>query len=379
MRILYCCHLPLDAKLGGAKVYLENAKAMEKLGVSVKIVSPNDYCQDDVEKLPESERIKIIAPQLKEYILKESDNFDVIEFENMYLPYQRSDFPSQVVLVCRSVLLVDHLKHIKFREPVSLRKIIGNIAYGHKRRQELEDRLRLSSICVSNADIVNVPNHLDKTRLIQNGCDSSKIFVSPYGISEELLHTYSSKTREYRSSPTFAFIGSFDFRKGALDLVDIIEFILNKSPSSRIKLLGTMGRFTNTEQVLSFFPKNHHENIEVHHKFLPQDLDSLLSDVQIGLFPSYLESFGFGLLEMTSRKIPCLAYRVPGPCDLLPDHLLFKVGDLKSLYTQLERLIVDRNNWLSSSEQCFLMANTFTWSNSSSKCLNFYSSLLNKL
>ena len=56
----------------------------------------------------------------------------------------------------------------------------------------------------------------------------------------------------------------------------------------------------------------------IHPSFAPDELPRLLADCSVGVFPSYYEGFGFGVLEMLAAALPVLAYRVPGPPMMLP-------------------------------------------------------------
>ncbi|MFM6472484.1 MAG: glycosyltransferase family 4 protein, partial [Dolichospermum sp.] len=62
-----------------------------------------------------------------------------------------------------------------------------------------------------------------------------------------------------------------------------------------------------------------------------EELPMLLSGATVGAFPSYIEGFGFAVLEKLASGLPTIAYDVPGPREilkLLDGSLLTPVGDV---------------------------------------------------
>ena len=80
-----------------------------------------------------------------------------------------------------------------------------------------------------------------------------------------------------------------------MDFPRILKALKTKFPDIQLNLLGTNGLFSGKEEVLAFFPEKDHKNIKVIPKFKAADLPELLSTSHVGVFPSYLESFGFGV------------------------------------------------------------------------------------
>ena len=49
------------------------------------------------------------------------------------------------------------------------------------------------------------------------------------------------------------------------------------------------------------------------------------------MFPSRVESFGYGVLEMLAAAVPVVAYDAPGPHVLLPPEYRVQVGAVREL------------------------------------------------
>tara|TARA_R110002072_G_scaffold276051_2_gene437704 strand:+ start:45697 stop:46815 length:1119 start_codon:yes stop_codon:yes gene_type:complete len=363
------CHLPLDPTLGGAKVYIENAAAMRELGVTVDLIGPETYATEVLIYKDENYRIEAFAPLIKNYIQTNGSSYDVIEYENTYLPYKRSEIEYNGILVCRSVLLVNHFD--KLRLPTnSFKAKLKNIYYSLTGKVPYQRRQELSLICLNHADIINVPNNLDREKIISLGVDPEKIITAPYGYFSEKLN--SMPLLDNFNSKEVSFIGSFDPRKGSIEFPKIISKVVEMNPEVIFNLLGCKGRHTSEEQILSLFPKSIHKNINIKMHFDPAELCDLLKKTSIGIFPSHLESFGFGLLELMLRGIPTVGYDVPGPSDLLIADLKTKRGDWQAIVERICRLISDQSFYHNCRLTSIQHIREFSWRNSAELQLNSY-------
>jgi len=141
-----CCHLPLKATLGGAKVYLEAAEFYKRLGHKVHLVGIDEMAGIDDPYMDELWRIENFPEILKKYILTNHSNYDVIEFESLYLPYcLKKEVKS--LLVARSVLLDLHFREISIPRFPGLRSIAGLL---FKKRSEESPR---GTICSSRSSL----------------------------------------------------------------------------------------------------------------------------------------------------------------------------------------------------------------------------------
>src|SRR5690606_31045448 len=150
---------------------------------------------------------------------------------------------------------------------------------------------------------------------------------------------FSIEEKSYAKPYHVAFVGSFDFRKGAMDFPYLLSCLKWRFPTVRLKLFGTQGIFNSREEVLKFFPRNCRSSIDVVPSFKAEHLPDLLRDCHVGVFPSYLESFGFGALEMMCAGLPVVAYDAPGPSDFILPDLLVPTGDKETLTDKVIMLL----------------------------------------
>jgi glycosyltransferase involved in cell wall biosynthesis len=76
-------------------------------------------------------------------------------------------------------------------------------------------------------------------------------------------------------------------------------------------------------------------------RFAAEALPELLAPCSVGIFPSYVEGFGYGVLEMLAASLPVIAYDVPGPPMMLPPEYLVGRGDVAGLSARVVALLRD--------------------------------------
>lgn len=338
-----CSYLPLTSTLGGAKVYIEAAESYKKLGHNVFLIGIDEIVGKDKPVLDEEWRVLNFPEKLKEYILKNAHQYDVIEFESLFLPYPMKEYVN-CLMVARSVILHLHLKEIKIPYFFGIKSFFGRILKGPQRRAMLEKKIHQCLLGMKHADLVNVANPSDKKILIKYRIPEEKIIIHPYGISQAKLDEFTkAKIQNTKDGKRkiIAFVGTFDNRKGAVEFPKIIRQLLTTHSDLEFKLLGVFGMFSNEESIHQYLGIEFKERIHIYGKYKPEDLPILLSDCSFGVFPSYLESFGFGVLEMMAMDLPVVGYDSPGINMLLINDLIVKPGNIQHLIGLLNRLILE--------------------------------------
>ncbi len=379
MRLLLCCPTPITKALGSSKVYLEVNEALNKAGGDSTLIGPNDLLPEkDFSQRSAEEEFGEYTAALKAYLDKNQKSFDVVEYEHTYYPTKQSTMLQNKLCVARSVLLKHHLPHYPFPKFLSLRRIFGEFIYGRRRRNYSEKRLEIAKKTCLEADLVNVPNNLDKERLMLEGIPENRVTVIPYGLTPERLAYLQNKSSESASPKKhiITFIGTFDERKGAVEFPKIVDFVLKKHPNAVFRLLGTSGQFKTKKEVLDKFKAAHAPQLEVFPTFDPDGLKSLLKGTTIGMFPSHLESFGFGVLEMMASGIPVVAYNVPGPSSLLRPDMLVHRGDYIAMARVISNWIEDENKRRASIIWAEERAKEFEWSRFANQTLKEYEAAL---
>lgn len=374
MKIAFFSPLNFSSILGATKHRIEMAVLFHKLGWETYLISPSDL------GLPENYRNSKTARMdysmaLKNYLQVNADRYDVVLYEYDTLPYQRKLFSSTTLFIASPALLFYHFRKIKY--PVSLKEKIKKILIDIKGGRQ--DKIKSEQICefsMAQADVIQVQNEWDKKELLRHNFSKNKIIVVRNGISVERRQLFEKANRELVKGDCIAFVGTFDFRKGACDFPKIVAQIHARAPGYRFKLIGTKGLFTSEKEVKDFFPKRLRGLLEVYPIFAPEDLPLILSDCSLGIFPSYIESFGYGVLEMMTAGLPVVCYRTPGPSDFVPAELLIPQGDTTSFANKVLELIESKPKLYQLSKEVLAISERHCWDKIGIELSAQYSALL---
>jgi len=314
---------------GITKVVLDASDALKQAGAHCDIFPPEDIDPNAYED------------RLRSYLETTRGKYDVIEIPDT-LPYAIRPRNYARLVVARSVLLPLHLKTIRYTTcPTTLKSRIRSIFFNHwiqrNERQRIDNQLEVVRTRLREAHIINVANSKDREVLIEEGFSNDHILVLPYGLQQSRWEQLTSidRSNHIPQAPRLVFVGTFDFRKGCLDIVKVFQRFRGHHSQATLRLLGTRGLMTSESQVLRFFPKQLRSQVEVVESFEESQLPGLLEPCHLGLFPSYWEGFGISVVEQLAAGIPVVAYDAPGPCDILPPKWLVAPGDVEAMTNRL--------------------------------------------
>lgn len=358
MKILICSNIVPSKELGASKVLMEVAEELQELGWSYKLLSPTDLFPETGKNL-DANYANLYPERLRNYLHDRADEYDVVDYHHIYLPYSRSEFSQKTLFVARSVLLIHHYEVIQIPTPNTLRGKIGHLIKGSSRKAQLQALVRNATTTIQEADLVNVSNDDDKQELVRRGIPAQKIAVIPFGINRSRRPLFDAVSSEPPHQPTVAFVGTFDPRKGSNDFPKIVKYISAALPNVKFQLLGAS--YKTNQEILRHFDRKLSEKIEVIPSFRPEELPELLASCSVGIFPSYLEGFGFGVLEMLAASIPVIAYQAPGPPMMLPPEYLVPRGDTKSMSEKAIALLRDKEKLTSARLWAKQQSQKFCW------------------
>jgi glycosyltransferase involved in cell wall biosynthesis len=352
LKILFCSQTDLSRELGASKVLIELAEEMERIGWSCTLLGPRDIA-------PGLKHHGDYPIHLRHYLMQHAAAYDVVEYDHNHLPYPRTDFPRETLFVARSVLLAHHFGNIEIPRSEDWKSVIRSLTVERKTKARDHDQRKRAHQTVCQADLVNVLNNDDKAELIRHQIPDEKITVIPNGISRNVRKLFDSVSSVAPAEQRVAFVGTFDNRKGALDFPHIVRLVCAAVPRVRFRFLGT---YVDRDRVLGSFPLGLRSQIEVFPRYAPHQLPGLLASCSVGVFPSYLEGFGLGVLEMLAASIPVFAYNTPGPPMMLPPEYLVRRGDSAAMAEGVIRLLTQPSelasarNWAKgrSSEFCWI-------------------------
>ncbi len=358
MRLLFCSQNPLDARLGAAKVLIELAAELEALGWRCTLASSEEICPG-IDRLPSAHQIERFREALAPFLQRRAPDFDAVDYDHLYLPGPRARFAPSTALVARVPLLHHHFEKIAFPPVRRLRSRVGALVNARARRRGVRELVRHGQSSVEAADLVNVSNEADRDELASRGIDPRKIAVLPLGLTDARLASFGDAPRPAPAAPRVAFVGTFNERKGAGDFPAIARGVLRVVPGAKFRLLGST--YNGEAYVRSCFPRDVQPSLEVVPRFEPEALPALLADCSVGVFPSYVEGFGFGVLEMLAASLPVVAYDVPGPPVMLSPEYLVPRGAAKLLGAKAAALLADRGRLEASRAWAHRRAREFTW------------------
>jgi glycosyltransferase involved in cell wall biosynthesis len=375
-RILFCSHVTVTKTLGSPKVLAEVAEGMTRQGWDCTILGPEDIFRAEPSHGSSPAHF---GESLRRYLSKHASGFDVVDYDHTRLPFPRDEFAPQTLMVARSVLLLRHLLKTRIPHGPTLRQRVGSVLF----RRRTEDRnhrvwVTAAQRTLQEADLVNVSNRHDRRELIDSGIDPSKIVVLPYGIGRDRRAKFDAVSEVPPAEPRVGFVGTFDYRKGAREMPRIFSPIAEAVPKVEFKLLGTAGMFETVDQVLGHFPSHLRSRIHVTPRFKPEELPGLLADCSVGIFPSWLEGFGIGLLEMLAAAVPVIAYDAPGPPEMLPPEHLVPIADAPAMAEKVIQLLTQPSRLELARQAARQRSREFDWDEIALRTSECYIRALNK-
>ncbi len=365
-RILFISPTPVTLTLGASKVYLEAAEGFRRAGWDATVIGPEEVAggpPGDVFTQP---------PRLREYLRRHASGFDVVEYDHLHLPFPRSDFPSRPLFVARSVLLAHWWESIRIPPRPGLRPRIGWLLKAWPERRRVREVVRQADLTLAAADLINVCNTIERDVLVQHGHAADKICMFPYGLFPERLAAFRSDPCVLPDPPVVGFVGTFDPRKGMCEFPDLVDRVVRRIPGVTFRLLGTAGMVPDADGVRGYFPRRLWPRLEIYPRYAPNELPGLLAGVSVGVFPSRVESFGYGVLEMLAAAVPVIAYDSPGPHVMLPGDYRVGVGDDDGMAAKVADLLADPARLRAARRWARDRAGDFRWDEIAARTANAY-------
>lgn len=379
LRILMVLHMPWSRNLGGPRVQLELADEFQKMGHFVDKFDISDAFPDGGN----SRFSRLLRPSFARkaiaFVKHNAHRFDIIDAHQGNLPCCKEELGFEGLLVARSVGLHAFCdKFAEFEKNQWPQHHKGNpvmnwIRSERRKRESLND-IRSFEYC----DLINLPN-ADEKKYVQKAWGlGNKCVIFPFGLSKEREKKLFQeiKSPEIRlKNKQVVFIGYWMQRKGSRDWPEIIRKIKAKVSDARFLFLGTGLSESKVLQDLNVEPCDW---IEVVPQFDSDELPKYLANCTVGAFPSYMEGFGFAVLEKMACGLPTVAYDIPGPRDMLKQlDTMVPTGDIEAFSNKIiEILDKDKAEYSSLSNHCLQVSKDYSWTIISQKHIEIYSKLL---
>lgn len=383
LKILIVANGVMTNILGALKVHYELKEEYEKQGHEVDIL---DYAVIYPKGRNAFTKIFGVLPTVKFWMhLKNiAYKYNVIDANVECIVYPKESFNFKGVLLARShgmrpvydlaeniksfkKMLTDESVNIKFKTR------LGNIY----RSIQKELGLKEFYASIECADIVHCLNTEEYKYLLDYGVSKDKLVLIPNGLDDNIITAYNKESSNAKAN-SLSFVGSWTLRKGIKDFNDILSLVRNRV---NIKEFYLLGGYTSEERVKKDFEVINHDVLKIVPKFEPEQLFSYLKTCKVGIFPSYVEGFGLAVVEQLACGIPVVAYKVPGPTDILKsldETLLIEPGDKKAFAEKvIEILQLNDSDFANLSERCKQESKKYLLSDISRQFLDVYRTKLN--
>lgn len=310
--ILFILSTPWSDKLGVSRVSIRISEHLDALGWHCDHVC-FDQPYFNVSVLDRAFNLFFIQRQVLKYIKKYGFKYDAIQVEHNLIRYPRSKYKYSGKLIAKSNGLVPI-----YHEYLKRYKILYPIKFHHKIIQKINNLSSGGYKVILNgfneSDQIHVNNEYELNYVSKIGfADKSHVIVD--GLSDiesnSLLSLYSVQRKFY--SKLIVTIGTWSTRKGSNEWPHLVRALRSADPNFHFRFLGTSESPTS---VISNFFDEDKDFIEVIPNFEVVDLPELLKDAKLGVFMSYVEGFGIGLLEMLASGTPVVTWDVPGPKEM---------------------------------------------------------------
>lgn len=387
LRILIMLHMPLQQELGGARVQLELAQQWQAQGHQVETFDLRKaFPEPPPARLPPllADMLRpAFAQRARAFVRAHGQSFDVIDAHQGNLPYHKSALGFRGLLVARSVglhgfyALFNH--HHAAEQSLKARALQGLLNW-----RDREESWRCWH-SYQTSDLLNLPNPDEKVYLDRHLQTQAKSHVFPFGLTPSRaaqLAQAMAPPAARQANPLVVFIGTWSLRKGARDWPQIITTIRQQRPDVQFLFLGTG---VTAAIVYRDLQAQHCEptGIEVVSQYQSADLPRLLTAATVGAFPTYVEGFGFGILEKLAAGIPTVAYAAGGPKTLLPGFeptCLVPIGQPHALAQQILQILhlppTDYGRLCQRAQQ---VAQRFNWETIATQTLTTYQAALAQL
>jgi glycosyltransferase involved in cell wall biosynthesis len=376
VNILLTIHHPLDLDAGAPGTTMELARAYEAEGHTARVLSYDDLPSRVRGRARDVAFPAFLARRLRREAGREA--IDVVDASTgdawLWKAVTNGNGP---VLVTRS----HGLEHLAHAERVEEARSAGArlswkypLYWGGFRLWEVAASLR-------RADMTFFLNRYDRDYAISRlRVPGHRAHIVRNGVAGYFLNRARRDLGRPVSGPLrIALIGSYIPRKGVRYGAPALAAVLRRHADVSVAFLGPG---CPAERVLSDFPAELHDRIQVVPSYRRAELPSLLEDHHINLFPTLFEGFGKTLIEAMACGLAPVTTSVPGPTEFVSDGengLLVPPRDTAALERALERLVADRALLGRLRLAAWETAQEFSWERIARTRLELYRTALNGL
>jgi glycosyltransferase involved in cell wall biosynthesis len=383
LRILIVAQGYMTNTLGVLKVHYDLKEAYEEQGHLVDVL---DFSVVYPSGFTTFNKIfgKLYTYRFWKYLKNHAYKYDVIDANYECIPYPKKSFGFKGVLLVRShgikpiYYKAEKIESYKKaltaeRTNIKFKTRIGNIY----RSLQKDTGLKELFASVKYADLVHCLNSEEYDYYLNYGISKEKLLLIGNGLPDKFIQTFNTE-KVIDKTNALSFIGSWTIRKG---IKDFDQILTNIRLRVEIKAFYLLGGCYPEGHVKKDFDVSNHDVLKIVPNFEPEDLPNYIRTCKVGLFPSFVEGFGLAVVEQLACGIPVVAYKVPGPTDILislDETLLIEPGNHVAFAKKvIEILQLDEIKYNELSERCKQESRKYLLSTISKRFLEAYTTFLN--
>ena len=193
--------------------------------------------------------------------------------------------------------------------------------------------------------VATTPRHMDDLRS-HYGVEDDHLILIPHGLDPTPFEVSTPETKGTRPELTIGFIGRFEHNdKGTMFLPPLAQLLSKRGVPFRMVLAGRGPHEQQLRRALKTFTSTH--QVQFIGSVPPTDVPAVLRNIDVFVFPSRNEGFGFALVEAMAAGCAVVSSLIPGVTDFVlqdgESGLLFPVGDVAAMAQAVEGLHRDRS------------------------------------
>jgi glycosyltransferase involved in cell wall biosynthesis len=284
---------------------------------------------------------KIVARQLK------NADFDIfISYENINLQSFKTAKQRGKITVLDLAAI-----HHSFQNPVLIK--LGT----YQNTKELDLICAQKDQAFAYTDYILTLSNFAEHSLIESGFPANRIYKTYLGVNHLVFKPKMRYNTEGSPNRPFElyFVGTMTTRKGLPFLMNVHKMLLERGLNVRLTLIGPLDDFappTEETPQYRYIPfLSHAELVKIHH------------DLDLFVFPSYLDSWGQVVVEAMACGSPVLVSERTGAKDAVEKGggQVLPIDDLTAWVSAIEQFYHDRYLLEKIGKQAAIIAQNYTW------------------
>jgi glycosyltransferase involved in cell wall biosynthesis len=295
--------------------------------------------------------------------------------------FSQTNFLSRRRLPCPSLLLIQNAGYFStIYENFHLNwnnKPIHKLIWSRKKSWMYQSIKKATAVTVQTQALADRINKLV-------GVDKEKLFVVPHGSG--LLRETVAAQKKYPKDDIFkiGYITKLGYQKDFKTAFEAISLLKRKNIP--VKLILTLD-----ENATSFFPMLKQIREQIAYYGIEEcvenlgevtdanEIDKIYQSLDIFIYPSLCESFGFTLVEAMAAGLPIVASNTDSNCELIGNqNHIFAAENAYDLADKIVNLIHNKELYLKSSRQSADRAKAFSWEHTARSIISIMEQMTNQ-